>query len=241
MLSEQYEKLLKYDPLSEKETMALIRKVQNGNVEAAWYLVCKNTKLVFRVLLHGFPKYVNDESFSDGLLGLYKAITRIRRGTYFGHFVRFSVGYIRGYILNGIQCRSSQLSPSRITSGYKNCNEISKDEVIEGNDSDFPAFFGFFDPTVLESADYFAKEDGRVLARKIFQHAYRTQNQAIFLSLMLKHNGNVAEIAKEMKKSRQYIHGVKNGIRKNLIIYLRCHPNMAEEFFEKKLKILLDK
>ena len=239
MISEHYKKLLNYDQLSQEETMALVAKVQDGNKEAAWDLVCKNTKLVFRILFNHYPNHVNDESFSDGIFGLYNAIIRIREGSFFGHFVRFSTAYIKGYILRGIQRRSTQLSPSRTKNGFHTFSEISKDEIFEDYENDYPAFYGFFDPSALSPADSYSDEDRKEFIKRIAKHAYHTNNQATVFFLMGKFDGDIVEVAREMKKSRQYIHKVKNSIRKNLVVYLQKNPDVTEELLGKKSKYLL--
>lgn len=90
---------LKAKTLTKEENEELVRKIQQGNMEAANKFIIGNGKLVIRILKDKFPYYVdNEDAFQAGIMGLLKAanLYDFRNGatvsTYAYNWIRQSIG-----------------------------------------------------------------------------------------------------------------------------------------------------
>lgn len=90
---------LKASTLTKEENEELVRKIQQGNMEAANKFIIGNGKLVIRILKDKFPYYADSEdAFQAGIMGLLKAanLYDFRNGatvsTYAYNWIRQAIG-----------------------------------------------------------------------------------------------------------------------------------------------------
>ena len=104
MLSKQYNLLLDWEPPSKEENVEYLMAIKEGrDQETAWNFALLNARFVASVIAHSFPNTsISDEMFSDGLLGFFNAVIRVKDiNTFFG----YADEYIRGYVRRGFHNR----------------------------------------------------------------------------------------------------------------------------------------
>jgi hypothetical protein len=111
--SEQLKKigLPKLYPDEQKRLVEKIISAKTDRTKSrlAWKFALHNTGFVCHAITRYFPRYVNDETFMDGLYGLYVAATRFKK--VYGHQT-YCISYIFGYVQRGLCYTFTQLSPS---------------------------------------------------------------------------------------------------------------------------------
>ena len=144
--------------VSVEEREDLINKVAlatgDEKKKYAWQLVKCNYPLVMHVIQKNFSSYDHDKDFmvSDGIIGLYKAVIRIREKTSNQMFACYAAKYIFGHVMKGLKDRKGivHFPHNRFSERH---SEVSIDSMLDVNSDRFEIPSEDLDESVFRESD----------------------------------------------------------------------------------------
>lgn len=233
MLSKIYNEMLKTDPPNKKENLELIKRCADGEDSVIWDVVIKNARLVFYVLKQNFSQQINDETFSDGLWGLYLAIKNMKDPDSKNFsFTAYAIKYIFGHIIKGLQSRQTQLS----SASRKHVTQTSLDaEYKNGEDGNSKRLEI---PTEHdEQPDHIIAERDRSkylreVSSFLVDNIKLSEGQRRIVDGLMKHEGKGNLVAQEIGVSRQHVSEVKKRVREKMEKLLSQNPKLKSQFYQ---------
>ena len=228
-LSAEYKRMLDEEPPTREENDILLKKAFEGTDEDKWEVVTRNARMVLWVISRHFSNKTSNDTFSDGLWGLYTAVTRLREDCSVQEFFGYSHKYIMGYVQQGVIQRGSQLAKFR----YTNRPEVSLDK-FDGTDED-TFKMEIENPNALNPDDQLGESDARVYSSAfidfVCEHpAMRlTELQKERFRLLGRHGGNLSSAAREVGVSAERMRVIKVLVEERLFKLIDSNPGLQHQ------------
>jgi hypothetical protein len=228
-LSAEYRRMLDQDPPEKKENEELLRRAYTGTDEDKWVVVTRNARMVLWVISRHFSDKTSNDTFSDGLWGLFTAVSRLKENCSVQEFFGYSHKYIMGYVQQGVIQRGSQLAKFR----YTNRREISLDQ-FDGTDDD-SVKMEIENPNEASPVDMLGREDAGLYSESLIEFicdhpALRlTDLQKERFRLLARHGGNLSSAAREAGVSAERMRVIKVLVEERLFRLIDSHPGLQHQ------------
>ena len=229
LLSAEYRRMLDREPPTKEENNELLKTAFNGTDEDKWEMVTRNARMVLWVISRHFSDKTSNDTFSDGLWGLYTAVTRLREGCSVQEFFGYSHKYIMGYVQQGVIQRGSQLAKFR----YISKREVSLDK-FDGSDDDTMRM-EIENPNALAPDECLGSDDARIYSSKFIDDlcenpALRlTELQKERFQLLARHGGNLSSAAREAGVSAERMRVIKVLVEQRLFNLIDSNPGLQHQ------------
>jgi len=208
---------------------------------ASWDFVCLNTKIILYVAKRYFTTYkMNEQMLSDGLLGFYTAMIRVKNKKNkndYSQIINYAIKYIRGYIRRGLILKNTQVYPGIIHNKIQKISLISKDNTVCYEDS---TNIDIVDYTEKNPLDILIDNDKVSIIKAILIQSCKNNKEKKILNLLLENNSNIQEVSRITGISRQRIYIIKQNIMKKFKCLCAKNKINITDFNDTQDKKILD-
>ena len=219
-----YQEILQLPSPTKEENKILIAKAISGGSKEKWELVTRNIKLIYSIAQRYYAKLGEgeEEIVSDGIIGLYKAVCRLRPCVS-EQFITYGGAYIQNEIARGIQRKKSYFNAA---TEYTIWIPVSINKLVPFDFSLAPIEEIIPDIGVVTAREACEITDMTEFSKKLVksiccsEEIKLSKKQRNALTVFMAQGGNVRATAKELGVTRQDVDVVIKRIIPKIQLYL---------------------